>query len=159
MESEKNRLFVVFFRPVGRNNNLHIQRNSSMKNNFSKNVFCSDNFRTMSEKFQAVWQFLFDWVVKTACYVSVGIFRGEEKIEKCFLSILVFERKFFGFLSNFYQGACKDCLLRVHSNNLKGKKIRPQKLYSTKLSQTANISGFYLEPFRRGSQNCILRVH
>ena len=105
---KKYRLFVVFFRPVGRNNNLHIQRDSSMKNNFSKNLFCSDNFRTMSEKFLAVWQVLFDWVVKTACYVSVATFRGEETLEKkIFVNFGFWTKIFWSFCRIFLRGVVK----------------------------------------------------
>ena len=52
---------------------------SSMKINYSKKVFCSDQFRTRGEIFLAFWHFLFNWVVKTACYVSVARFWGEKK--------------------------------------------------------------------------------
>ena len=118
-----------FFQRVCQNNNLHIQRDSSMKNNYSKNVFCSDHFRTMSEKFLAVWQFLSAWVVKTACYVSVGNFRGKKTLDKNFFVKFGYWTRILWLLSNFLQGGCKNCLLHVHRKNLKEKKFRPKKLF------------------------------
>ena len=129
-----------------------------MKNNYSKNVFCSDHFRTMIEKFLAVWQFLFAGVVKTNCYVSVGNFRGEKTLEKNFFVKFGYWTKISWLLSNFLQGGCKNCLLRVHRKNLKEKNFRPKNCFYQTLTNCEHfwpLAGI----FRRGFQNCIIRVH
>ena len=98
-----------------------------MKNNYSKNVFCSDHFRTMSEELLAVWQFLFDWVVKAACYVSVAILEEKEHWRKILLSNLVIELKFFDFCRTFFRGVVKTAFYVSIGKSWRKKKFRPKK--------------------------------
>ena len=130
-----------------------------MKNNYSKNVFCSDHFRTMSEKFLAVWQFLSAWVVKTACYVSVGNFRGKKNIgKKTFLSNLVNKRKIFDFCRIFFRGIVKTAFY-VSIGKTRRKKKFAQKICLLPNSHKLRTFLAFGWNLRRGFKNCIIRVH
>ena len=84
----------------------------------------SDNERKFSDRLAI----FFAWVVKIACYVSVGMFRGDKTLEKNFFVKFGFWTKILWLLSKFLQGRCKNCLLRVHRKNLKEKRFRRKKI-------------------------------
>ena len=64
----------------------------------------------------------FDRVVKSAFYMSEGSIWWKTKLSKILsfiLSISDTERIFLGFMWNFLQPGCRNCILRVYRNNLR----------------------------------------
>ena len=103
----KFRLFVIFFSEFVKTIIYRSRGTVRWKKLFEKGTF-SDHFRKMSGKFLAVWQILFDWVVKNACYVSVGFYGGEKTSEtKFFCQFWFLNENSLAFCRIFFRGVVK----------------------------------------------------
>ena len=74
-------------------------------------------FRHWAENFHFVRKF-FDWVVRTAFHLAIGLFREEVSSLSFRLSFSDIEPKFFGILWIVFQLGCQNCILRVQKDSL-----------------------------------------
>ena len=114
--------WLVFFRLYGKLFEPGLSKLHSIcpeeqfkEKNIHRKLQSFHHFRTMGEKVLALWQFVCGGFVKTKCYLSLlKKFRRKHFWKgKIFSSLLVFQRMFFGLLSNFFLRGCRNCILLV----------------------------------------------
>ena len=147
-----------YLRQGCQNFTLYVQRNSLRKKNIHRKLQSFHHFRTMGEKVLALWQFVCGGVVKTKCYLSLlkKIRRKHFWKGKIFSSLLVFQRMFFGLLSNFFLRGCRNCILLVPRITSGGKFCFEKNTFFHCIRTflffgKIRLTGLFL--------NCILHVH
>ena len=90
---------------------------------FRKKIEFFHQFRTLCEKLSANCCDNFGGVVKTAFYVSRGMFFIFFGKMVSFLSFSVFERCFIGIKLKSFRRGCENCILWVHTDILKANRF------------------------------------
>ena len=147
-----------YFQRVCQNNNLHIQRSSSMKNNYCKKRILfwsfSDNERKSSGRLAISF--------RLSCQNCTPDLRRKSWVIKwksqLFSSFLVIERKCVGLLSNTLLGFVKIAFYLSMGFFSKKKFFGTKNLYFIIFAQRANSSGVLLDFFRRGTEKCFIGV-
>ena len=104
------------FRQVVKNCFLGVHGNNLSRKTFRWKPYIF-LFRHWAENFHFVRKF-FDWVVRTAVQLAIGLFWEEVSSLSFRLSFSDIEPKFFGILWIVFQLGCQNCILRVQKDSL-----------------------------------------